>query len=540
MSSQIQLRARAEIERRRRGGSEGAYSTFQTTYFDDWVALVHDCIDWPEGQGPTAYQCQIIADLQENRREAVRGPHGLGKTAIAAWCILAFALTRDGQEGRDWKVPTTASKWRQLDKFLWPEVHKWARMLRWDVIGREPFDPRRELQVRTLKLTTGEAFAIASDQPDAMEGAHADDMLYVYDESKTIPGDTWDAVEGAFAGAGPDTAQEAHALAISTPGPPQGRFYDIHSRKPGYEDWDACHITVEDAIAAGRVSRHWVEQRKKQWGQESAVYQNRVLGEFAASGEDTVISLALVEAANELWLTWRDAGFKGQFRCVGVDVGGGGDPSMLALRFDVIPMILVDQGPDRPAREVQIGSGIREIRRKTNPDPMNLTGITKGILDKHGGYSVIDAIGIGSGVTYRLREQGKTAEAFIAGASSNKTDVSGELGFVDCRSAAWWVLRELLERKLIALPPDKEIDPDGFVNLTGELTAPRWETRSGGKIKVESKKELRKASRLGHSTDAADAVIQAYWLPEGDEVTTVVSYTPFPIGARYGRCRSPT
>src|SRR6185312_2888777 len=123
---------------------------------------------------------------------------------------------------------------------------------------------------------------------------------------KAIPGATFDAAEGAFANAGSDTVSEALAFAVSTPGEPQGRFYDIHARKPGYEDWFVWHVTLEDTIQAGRVSREWAEQRKRQWGEDSAVYQNRVLGEFASSEEDGVIPLGWIERANERWHVWND------------------------------------------------------------------------------------------------------------------------------------------------------------------------------------------------------------------------------------------
>lgn len=74
----------------------------------------------------------------------------------------------------------------------------------------------------------------------------------------------------------------------------------------------------------------------------------------------------------------------------------------------------------------------------------------------------------------------------------------------NCRSAAWWGLRELLEDGDIDLPDDDD--------LAAELAAPRWQVTASGKVKVESKDEIRK--RLGRSTDKADAVIQAFWTPE--------------------------
>src|SRR5450755_1863553 len=198
-------------------------------YYDDPLGFAADCIDW-RGDGLTEYQEEIIGELPRRKREAVRGPHGLGKSTISAVTVLWFALTRDAA-GIDWKVATTAGSWHQITRYLWPEIHKWAGRLRWDKVrdGR-PFT-RQELQNLNLRLSHGAAFAGASANSALIEGAHADSLMFVYDESKAIPASTFDACEGAFSGAG-----DALALAISTPGDPSGRFYDIHAHRPGYED----------------------------------------------------------------------------------------------------------------------------------------------------------------------------------------------------------------------------------------------------------------------------------------------------------------
>lgn len=464
----------------------GSEQRFKRAYWSRPEAFVHECLEWPDGKGPTDYQDEILAGLVEHRREAVRGPHGLGKTALASWVILWFSLTRDGE---DWKAVTTAGTWRQLVRYLWPEVRKWARLLKWSKIGRSPFDSRLELQRLALRLTTGEAFAVASDDPTLIEGAHADHLLYILDESKAIGPGTWDAVEGAFSGAGADTVAEAYELSISTPGEPQGRFYEIHARKVGYEDWHVRHVRFEETIRAGRMSREWAAQRALQWGEESAVYQNRVRGEFASSEADTVIALAWVEAAIERWREWQDARVElPPFSAVGADPARSGeDQTAIAPRF---------------------GNIITEIRRTRLEDTMATAGRIKGILDVYpGGRAVVDVIGIGAGVVDRLRE-GAHAERICAFNASEHTefkDRSGELGFVNKRSAAWWNLREMLEPNSgddVMLPDDDQ--------LIGDLTAPHWRVTSGGKIQIESKDDLRKPDRLGRSTDTGDAVVQAF------------------------------
>lgn len=454
-------------------------------YWSDPVGFLRDCIRWPEGKHPTVYQLEIMAALPERRRVSVRGPHGLGKTALAAWIVLWFGLTRDGE---DWKIITTASAWRQLEVYLWPEIHKWARLLRFDVLGRPPLTDNELLHLN-LKLASGAASAVASNQPALIEGAHADHILYLFDESKAIPPDTWDAAEGAFSGAGGDTALEALALAVSTPGEPAGRFYDIQRRAAGYEDWWVRHVTLDEAIAAERVSAEWVEQRARQWGRDSAVFQNRVLGEFCSSDEDSVIPLAWVEAAMARWEANRTQP-RAPFTCCGVDVArSGADFTVIAPRY---------------------GRRIEELRHSHLEDTMATTGRVVGVLQGAGsGYAVVDVIGIGAGVVDRLREMRLPVEAFNAGEGTPRTDMSGELGYVNKRSAAWWTMRELLDPGNgfeIELPPDDL--------LTGDLTAPHWRVTSGGRIQVESKDDIRK--RIGRSTDSADAVIQAFWAPEPD------------------------
>lgn len=454
-------------------------------YYDDPVGFIDECVNWPAGKRLTPYQREVLAAIPEKRRVSVRGPHGLGKSATSALAILWFALTREAAQ-RDWKCVTTAGAWRQLERYLWPEIHKWARLLRWDAMGREPLDERSELLTLNIKLRYGSAFAVASDNPELIEGAHADSVMYVFDESKAISADTFDAAEGAFSGAGEGSGNEAFALAMSTPGEPNGRFYDIHRRAPGLDDWWARHVTLEEAIAAGRVAREWAESRHLQWG-DSAVYFNRVRGEFHSSDEDGVIPLGWIEAANERWRAWDEAGrpdIEG-LRVVGVDVARtGADKTVLALRY---------------------GHHLTELRHTVKEDTMATTGRVKGIVDAIPKMqAVVDVIGIGAGVVDRLREQRRPVEGFNASEGTNRKDRSHELGFVNCRSAAWWNLREILDPAAgidVALPPDDL--------LTGDLTAPHWRVMSGGKIRVESKDDIRK--RIGRSTDDGDAAVMAFW-----------------------------
>lgn len=458
------------------------------SYYGDPVGFARNCLTWPEGQFITPYQQDVLTMLGRPQgggvhrsRVAVRGPHGLGKTCVASVAVLWFALTREAA-GVDWKVACTAGSWHQLTQYFFPEIHRWAARLRWDIVRGGRRFTRYELQSLNLKLEHGHVFAGASANAALIEGAHADSLLFVYDESKAIPANTFDACEGAFSGTG-----EALALAISTPGDPAGRFYDIHARKPGYEDWRPRHVTLEEAIAAGRISPGWAEQRRLQWGAESALYANRVLGNFHAADEDSVIPLRWLELAHERWREW--------------DAAGRPDPG----RPHVDGVDVARSGSDRTVIAIRQGPVLTELRRSSKEDTMQTAGRVKGHLDSDPAASaIVDVIGIGAGVLDRLREQGCKVEAFNAAGKTRRRDASNTFGFVNVRSAAHWSLREQLDPSAgseLAIPPDD--------TLTGDLVSPKWRVMSGGNIQVEPKDEVKK--RIGRSPDDGDATVQAYW-----------------------------
>lgn len=491
---EIQMQRLADLRELKEGERE-AEAAEARRYMYDPVGWIERYLLYRPGQAMTPYQAEIVERLATRKRIAVRGPHGLGKTGIAAMVVLWFSITRE-QAGIEWKVITTASAWRHLTKFLWPEIKKWTRGTNWYELGREPFNERTELLDLTLKLRYGAASAVASSRPEFIEGAHADSLLYLIDEAKIVPDESWDAIEGAFSGGRHDGLPEAFALAISTPGPPRGRFYEIHRKAPGLADWSTRHVKLEEAIAAGRISREWAEQRALQWGEDSALYANRVLGEFHEGDEDTLIPLSWIEAAIERWRAWDDAGrppLAGK-HVVGVDVArSGGDSTILAHRIGLCVMSL--EAHNREDTMMTTGRVIPLIKREEGDDSEDPKRV-----------AVVDSIGVGGGVVDRLRELRLPVLAYTGSARTSFRDRTGEYGFSNTRSAAYYHVRELLEPAYgaeLMLPPDDL--------LISDLNTPRWTIMTGvpPKIKVETKEEV--AELLGRSPDRGDAVVMALW-----------------------------
>jgi hypothetical protein len=281
-------------------------------------------------------------------------------------------------------------------------------------------------------------------------------------------------------------ADRALAFAISTPGDPSGQFYDIHMHKPGYEDWYTKHVTVDDAIRAGRISREWVEQRARQWGITSSIYQNRVLGEFADESEEGIIPLSHVRAAIERWRIWRDHKFLGTSgkQTLGIDVArAGADKTVVAER---------------------IGSGIKNLHQYSKLSIAYLAGIIKTMAQGRELHIETDG-GLGASLFDFLRdEEVPNLRPITVGSSTLWRDKSKELKFANIRAAMWWNMRELLDPVTgedIMLPP-----VDGLIL---DLTTPQWEIKKDGVVFLEPKITI--IERLGRSTDYGDSVCLAFW-----------------------------
>lgn len=413
-------------------------------------------------------------------------------TKLAAHLVWWFLFTRDGHT--DWKIPITAGGYRQLEQYLFPEIHACARRLRWDVLGRRPMSKADELMKLTIQGETGRAFGAASSKPELIEGAHAPQLFYVLDESKSVADGVFDAIEGMAAAAGFDD-REMYILAISTPGPCVGRFWQICTKQLGYEDWDNRHVTAKEAMRAGRMTVNWAQQRARQWGTTSSLFRCHVKGEFASISGDGIIPHFWAEDAQNRGLNEASGPEDGsRYICLAVDVASTGqNETTIAVRKGWACTDLIAFHDNDTMRVVE---RVQEWASITRPQSI-----------------VIDAVGVGAGVYDRLTELGYPTVAFRGGESAPDTDASGQMRFLNRRAWAWWHLRELLHPhglvKLV-LPHEDKL-------LLAQLAAPKYLRTQHDLIKVESKDEIEKRLRKlaqnpeqSCSPDRADAVVMAF------------------------------
>jgi hypothetical protein len=116
----------------------------------------------------------------------------------------------------------------------------------------------------------------------------------------------------------------------------------------------------------------------------------------------------------------------------------------------------------------------------------------------------VDVIGVGWGVTGRLREvlKERGSKCRVQGVNFASRSTQPKR-FANIRAEAYWNGRELSRNKAWSLAG---LDDDAIA----ELTVPRYKIAdSSGKILIEAKDDIRE--RLGRSPDIADALLLAFY-----------------------------
>lgn len=447
---------------------------------------------------PHAHQETILSLVDQNARVCIRGPHGLGKTALASWVIWHFLIVSEVM-GVDWKIIATASVNRQLERYLFPEVHKWFKSIKWtDIPMTKP--TRDEMLIMSIKMQHGQLFSASPEDPALIEGAHATNLLYVIDEAKAVSDGVFDSIEGAFASEG-HKDNWMRIFCMSTPGDTTGRFWKISTEQVGSGEWKTFHVTQQMCLDAGTMTREWAENKRNLWGASSIAYITRVLGEFVDSDNKSLIGR---KAFNQALKNYSN---EGNFVALGCDIGDVGKD------FTVFGNVYFENQAYNIYLEV--------IEKKERPLMDAVVAIKRKVQSQPSLVIAVDTIGVGSGVKQRFEELMLTEkelsqcslEPFVAGSTGEFYDGTGELKFNNLRSFAAWELQHALNNNQVTVAID-DIYQDRLFN---ELTQISFSEISNGILVLKPKKTMKKD--LGHSPDFLDALMIALYagkLNDGD------------------------
>src|SRR5574337_1306682 len=265
------------------------------------------------GITPTDQQGTALKGLDEHDHVAVASGHGCGKSGVQSMSVLHYMSTRYLP-----KIPCTAPSKHRLYDVLWAELSKWHR--RMNPLFGHLFVWTKEKFFH--KQHPEEWFAVArtatKDNPEALQGFHADYVLIVADEASGIPETIFEVTDGAHG------RLETKELMCANPTRLEGTFYQaFHKNRAFYRTlkWSCLDSPI--------APPEYCERIEKKYGRDSNIYRIRVLGEFPFSDGDTFIPYHLAEDA-----LYREIQPQKEFQKVfGVDVARfGEDDTAIAIR----------------------------------------------------------------------------------------------------------------------------------------------------------------------------------------------------------------
>ena len=427
-----------------------AYKTFLDQYRSDPVAFAQDCLQLE----PLEWQASVmVAVAARERRLTVRSGHGVGKSTCAAGLMLWYLLTK-----YPCKVTVTAPTASQLYDALFAEVKS--------LMKRLPPPVGKLIEATSdrvvLKAAPSEAFITArtssKERPESLAGVHSTNVLLVADEASGIPEEVYESAAGSMSTAGATT------LLLGNPVRNRGFFHRTHNELA--DSWRTWHVSSVDNPL---VSPDFISDMAARYGEESNAFRVRVLGEFALDDGESLIQPSLIEAA------------------IARDVEGV-QTAPLVYGVDV-----ARHGTDKSALVKRRGNSVVGVQTWRQLDLMQLVGAVAHEIEQEEDTVeeiLVDAIGLGAGVADRLQELGHPVISVNVAESSAMHPTAMRL-----RDELWLRAKEWLELKDCVLP-DNEM-------LAKELVAPRYTFTSSGKLKVESKEEMKR--RGLHSPDVADA-----------------------------------
>jgi hypothetical protein len=240
------------------------------------------------------------------------------------------------------------------------------------------------------------------------------------------------------------------------------------------------------------------ENDEKGYYRPNDLFRIKIRGLAPKVSSDVLVPAEWIEQANANYEKQQLDGFKiTKPLRLGADVAGmGTDSTCFCLRF---------------------GNTVTDFKmlKGSGANHMETAGNIVDILRRHTRSNVkpkafVDTIGEGAGVYSRLQELDqksvyscKFSESASKGSNPLK-DVTGQYEFLNMRAYLYWCIRDWLNPAInseAALPRDKE--------LAQELIQTKWEFMSNGKIKIESKDEIKK--RIKRSPDKADALANTFW-----------------------------
>lgn len=278
------------------------------------------------GWSPWDKQTEILHSIRDNKETFVKSCNSAGKTWLAAGIVLYWIMTRKG------KVITTAPTWRQVREVLWAKVG--AQCAKVPELGVKPLQTRLEIEPDWF------ASGLSTRQPDKFQGYHGNVLIVVDEASGVEDPEIWAAIDGNLT-----DHKHDRLLAIGNPTDPTGVFAaKCKVPERGLRNiitisaYDTPNVIAGESVIPGLITKEFVDQKRREWGENSPLYLARILGEFPKTGVQSLFPLAWMDRAFNYDTTdpfYPLPDLSAGTGVIGMDIAGGGvDNNAMCYRTD--------------------------------------------------------------------------------------------------------------------------------------------------------------------------------------------------------------
>lgn len=433
-------------------------------------------------------QVEFHNTLDKHDHIATKAGHGTCKTTDLAIAALHWLSTRGmATELGDCRIPCTAPSKHQLQDILWAEMSRQIEMMKRNPLGKvfaNNLEWKKETIVNLMNPAGNYAAArtATKDNTDALQGFHGAYVLRVIEEASGVSDAAQEVLEGATG------TIETKTILAGNPTRRNGQFYRCFNQDKGfYKTFTRSCLNIVHPLLRKEAQRYAARMEKK-YGKESNFYRVRVLGEFPLADDDTYIPIYWAEAARD----------RQMFPQNSYDLVYGVDVARSLNR-------------DRSVIAKRRGEQFLPYHIMRYNDTMKIVRDVAQMADKEKPKAIfVDVIGVGGGVYDRLKQLGYPA---IPVNSAETISMEFPEKYSRLRDELWGKMRDWLENGRGKLWDNEDND------LIGELSTPTARILEGGKVKVESKDEMRErlkkngGDESNGSPDIADAHIMTFALP---------------------------
>jgi phage terminase large subunit len=444
-------------------------------YRDDPVGFCRHVLGFEPWEGQRA----VLNELAASDAVTVPAGRAVGKSRLDGGAALWFACTRPGS-----RVILTAPTFKQVQQILWEEI----RNLAFAASQRGaplPIDVAKMASTGARTNTNSQILGITAEKPEAFQGIRGAEMLLIADEASGINDDIFHVIDG-------NTAGGAKLLLTGNPTKARGYFRES-MRSPRFRclrlsSEESPNVREGRIVIRGLATQDWIEERRREWGEDSALYRIHVKGEVVEAEEGQLFPLELIEAAKARWGETKASGRL----VIGVDPAGSG------------------QDGDESAFACRRGQKITKLHARRGLTEEGILTEILGLIATQRGDSfdvplvVVDKAGdLGARVhgtlrAYQLQHDGVFR---LVGIRGGEKATRKPLVYDRVRDEVWYSLVDSF-RNGLAIPED--------VKLERELSVVKGEAHISGRSKVTSKDEFREVLD-GRSPDRADALALACW-----------------------------